>query len=94
MKLKELKDKILGKEVLVEIRYDDFEMETIGKITDVYEVEEGAKLELDNKTKIFTTFDYILEDEDTVFFLQRLDDTQEIILALVKILVTAQALKK
>lgn len=86
MKLKELKDKILEKEVLVEIRYDDFEMETIGKITDVYEVEEGAKLELDNKTKIFTTFDYILEDEDTVFFLQRLDDTQEIILALVKIL--------
>ena len=86
MKLKELKDKILGKEVFVEIRYDDFEMETIGKVSDVYEVEEAAKLELDNKTKIFTTFDYLLEDEDTIFFLQRLDDSQEIILALVKIL--------
>lgn len=86
MKLKELKEKINGKEVLIEIRYDDFEMETTGVITDVYEVEDGAKIELDNKTKVFTTYDYILEDEDTVFFLQRLDDTQEIILALVKIL--------
>ena len=86
MELKELKDKILGKNVMIEIRYDDFEMETIGVVSDVFAVEDGAKIELNNQTKIFTTYDYILEDEDTVFFLQRLDDTQEIILALVKIL--------
>lgn len=86
MELKELKDKVIGKEVMVEIRYDDFEMETIGKITDVYAVEGGAKIELDNKTKFFTTYDYILEDDDTVFFIQRLDDSHEIILALMKIL--------
>lgn len=86
MELKELKSKILGKNVAIEIRYDDFELETEGEITDVYGEDDGAKLELGNKTKIFTTYDYILEDEDTIFFLQRLDDTQEIILALVKIL--------
>ena len=86
MKLKELKDKIIGKEVFIEVRYDDFEMETVGVATDVYEVEEGLKVELNNKTKVFTIYDYILEDEDTLFFLQRLDDTQEIILALIKII--------
>ena len=86
MEIKELKEKITGKNVYVEVRYDDFEMESTGKIVDIYPEETGIKLELDNKTKLFTTYAYILEDEDTIFFLQRLDDTQEIILALVKIL--------
>ena len=32
MKLKELKAKILGKEVFAEIRSNDFEMKTLGKV--------------------------------------------------------------
>jgi hypothetical protein len=86
MDIKDLKGRIVEKEIMLEVKYDDFELNTVGIVKDINEFEEGIKIFLENKTSVYTTFDYLIEDEDTIFFMERISDNQELILAMLKIL--------
>lgn len=86
MDVKGLRDRIAGKEVMLEVKYDDFEMETTGIVEELKEIEQGIKVILANKTTVYTSYDYLIEDEDTIFFMERISDNQEAILALLKVL--------
>lgn len=86
MDVKDLKSKIVEKEIMLEVRYDDFELETRGIVEDVEKVESGIKIILRNNTTVYTSYDYIIEDEEALFFMERISDSQELILALLKII--------
>jgi hypothetical protein len=86
MDIKDLKGRIVEKEIMLEVKYDDFELNTVGIVKNINEFEEGIKIFLENKTSVYTTFDYLIEDEDTIFFMERISDNQELILAMLKIL--------
>lgn len=86
MDIKDLKSRVITKEIMLEVKYDDFELNTVGIVKDLNEFEEGIKIFLENETSVYTTFDYLIEDEDTIFFMERISDNQELILAMLKIL--------
>lgn len=86
MDIKDLKSRVVTKEIMLEVKYDDFELNTVGIVKDLNECEEGIKIFLENKTSVYTTYDYLIEDEDTIFFMERISDNQELILAILKIL--------
>jgi|GEM_PF-5901070 len=85
MDVKDLKSKIVDKEIMLEVRYDDFELETRGIVEEVEKAENGIKIILRNNTTVYTSYDYIIEDEEALFFMERISDSQELILALLKI---------
>lgn len=85
MDVKDLKSKIVDKEIMLEVRYDDFELETRGIVEEVEKAESGIKIILRNNTTVYTSYDYIIEDEEALFFMERISDSQELILALLKI---------
>lgn len=86
MDIKDLKVRIIDKEVVLEVRYEDFELETRGIVEDLEKVDNGIKITLKNNTKVFTSYEYIIEDEEALFFMERISDSQELILALLKII--------
>ncbi len=86
MDVKSLESKLVGKSISLEVRYDDFELETVGEMESIVELEEGIKFTLKNNTSVFTIYDYVIEDEDTFFFMERISDNQELILAMIKLI--------
>ncbi len=85
MDVKSLESKLIGRKISLEVRYDDFELETMGELESVIELDEGIKFTLKNNTSVFTNYDYVIEDEDTFFFMERISDNQELILAMIKL---------
>lgn len=86
MDIKDLESRLVNKEIMLEVKYDDFELNTVGIVKEINEFEEGVKIFLENNTSVYTGFDYVIEDEDTIFFMERISDNQELILAMLKIL--------
>lgn len=87
MELKNLKDLLINKEVMVESRWELIEIDSVGYVKEISKLNKIFIMILDNNTKIVCKADEVrYEDEDTVNFINITPDGNEIIIFRVRII--------
>ncbi len=87
MNLEEIKDLLIGKEVMIESRWEFIEIDSVGRIKEISKLNRLFIFIMDNKTKIVCKVDQVeRQDDGTINFINITPDRNEIIVFRIKLI--------